>query len=134
MLTPTLMGFEFSNAVKYHIFTKKVTFMVYKQPNFEKQIFYFFFCFQVISLRLVLVLSLLFGRLQTHCFYINKVYIQVSLFFFAVVVIASAVLFSSFSMIASQPAWTYRNVTQTINQIKKRLGMDSILREEKDQQ
>ena len=40
------MGFEFSNAVKYHIFTKKVTFMVYKQPNFEKQIFYFYFVFR----------------------------------------------------------------------------------------
>ena len=40
------MGFEFSNAVKYHIFTEKVTFMVYKQPNFEKQIFCFFFVFR----------------------------------------------------------------------------------------
>ena len=82
---------------------------------------------------IVLSLVLTFWQASDYCFYINKVYIQVSLFFFAVVVIASAVLFSSFSMIASQPAWTYRNVTQTINQIKKRLGMDSILREEKDQ-
>ena len=131
MLTPTLMGFEFSNAVKYHIFTGKVTFMVYKQPNFVKQNFLFFLFLG--NQPPILSLVLTFGRLQTHCFYINKVYIQVSLFFFAVVVIASAVLFSSFSMIASQPAWIDRNVTQTINQIKKRLGMDSILREEKDQ-